>query len=141
MAQSCSIAPSAPAVIFGRDIVLSDPTPDKLARLLGLNLDFKTGRASTTRGARPCADSVALEVVDRSRTLGLCREELITQGDYQGEGFVGSFLRLTGRGFGVADYLECQHRVGWEPGRMSEEGGQKYPSAKVSKSHRVIPGI
>ncbi len=41
MAQSCSIAASAPAVIFGRDIVVTDPTPDKVARLLGLNLDFK----------------------------------------------------------------------------------------------------
>jgi thioredoxin reductase (NADPH) len=41
MAQSCSIAQSTPAVIFGRDVVLADPTPDKVARLLGLNLDFK----------------------------------------------------------------------------------------------------
>jgi thioredoxin reductase (NADPH) len=41
MAQSCSIAPRAPAVIFGRNIVVTDPTPDKVARLLGLNLDFK----------------------------------------------------------------------------------------------------
>jgi thioredoxin reductase (NADPH) len=41
MAQSCSIASRSPAVIFGRNIVLSDPTPDKVARLLGLNLDFK----------------------------------------------------------------------------------------------------
>jgi thioredoxin reductase (NADPH) len=41
MAQSCSISPAAPAVIFGRNVVLLDPTPDKLARLLGLNLDFK----------------------------------------------------------------------------------------------------
>ena len=41
MAQSCSIAPATPAVIFGRDVVLTDPTPDKVARLLGLNLDFK----------------------------------------------------------------------------------------------------
>jgi thioredoxin reductase (NADPH) len=40
-ARSCSIAPAMPAVIFGRDIVVSDPTPDKVARLLGLNLDFK----------------------------------------------------------------------------------------------------
>jgi thioredoxin reductase (NADPH) len=40
-AQSCSIAPGKPAVIFGRDVVLTDPTPDKVARLLGLNLDFK----------------------------------------------------------------------------------------------------
>jgi thioredoxin reductase (NADPH) len=41
MAQSCSIAPAAPAVIFGRNVVVADPTPDKVARLLGLNLDFK----------------------------------------------------------------------------------------------------
>jgi thioredoxin reductase (NADPH) len=40
-AQSCSIAPDVPAVIFGRDVVVSDPTPDKVARLLGLNLDFR----------------------------------------------------------------------------------------------------
>jgi thioredoxin reductase (NADPH) len=41
MARSCSIAAAAPAVIFGRNVVLSDPTPDKVARVLGLNLDFK----------------------------------------------------------------------------------------------------
>jgi thioredoxin reductase (NADPH) len=40
-AQSCSIAPATPAVIFGRNIVVTDPTPDKIARLLGLNLDFQ----------------------------------------------------------------------------------------------------
>lgn len=40
-ARSCSIAAAVPAVIFGRDIVVSDPTPDKVARLLGLNLDFR----------------------------------------------------------------------------------------------------
>src|SRR5258708_7890489 len=40
-ALSCSIAPAVPAVIFGRDVVVSDPTPDKVARLLGLNLDFR----------------------------------------------------------------------------------------------------
>jgi thioredoxin reductase (NADPH) len=39
-AANCSIASGSPAVIFGRDVVLSDPTPDKVARLLGLNLDF-----------------------------------------------------------------------------------------------------
>ncbi len=41
MAQRCSIAPAAPAVIFGRDVVVTAPTPDKVARLLGLNLDFR----------------------------------------------------------------------------------------------------
>jgi len=40
-AYSCSIAPGDPAVIFGRNVVVTDPTPDKIARLLGLNLDFR----------------------------------------------------------------------------------------------------
>jgi thioredoxin reductase (NADPH) len=40
-AHSCSIAPAVPAVIFGRDVVVSDPSLDKVARLLGLNLDFR----------------------------------------------------------------------------------------------------
>ena len=40
-ARSCSIAAAVPAVIFGRDVVVSEPTPDKIARLLGLNLDFR----------------------------------------------------------------------------------------------------
>ena len=40
LAERCSIATTAPAVIFGRDLVVSEPTPDKVARLLGLNLDF-----------------------------------------------------------------------------------------------------
>ena len=30
-----------PAVIFGQNVVVSDPTPDKVARLLGLHLDFR----------------------------------------------------------------------------------------------------
>src|SRR5271163_1691576 len=40
-ARSCSIAPGEPAVIFGRNVVVTDPTPDKVARLLGLHLDFQ----------------------------------------------------------------------------------------------------
>jgi thioredoxin reductase (NADPH) len=40
-ARSCSIVTAAPAVIFGRHVVVSDPTPDKVARLLGLNLEFR----------------------------------------------------------------------------------------------------
>ncbi len=40
-AHSCSIAPAVPAVIFGRNVAVTDPTPDKVARLLGLNLDFR----------------------------------------------------------------------------------------------------
>jgi thioredoxin reductase (NADPH) len=42
-ALSCSIAATQPAVIFGRGVVVADPTPDKVARLLGLNLDFRDG--------------------------------------------------------------------------------------------------
>jgi thioredoxin reductase (NADPH) len=40
-AQSCSIEPTRPCVIFGRGVVIADPTPDKVARRLGLNLDFR----------------------------------------------------------------------------------------------------
>jgi thioredoxin reductase (NADPH) len=40
LARRCSIAPGVPGVVFGADVVVSDPTPDKIARLLGLNLDF-----------------------------------------------------------------------------------------------------
>jgi thioredoxin reductase (NADPH) len=41
-ASSCSLPSGQPAVIFGRDTVVTDPTPDKVARLLGLNLEFRT---------------------------------------------------------------------------------------------------
>src|SRR5450755_5127166 len=40
-AHACSIASGAPAVIFGRNVVVTDPTPDKVARLLGLHSDFR----------------------------------------------------------------------------------------------------
>jgi thioredoxin reductase (NADPH) len=39
-ATSCAISAMEPAVIFGRNIVITDPTPDKVARLLGLNREF-----------------------------------------------------------------------------------------------------
>jgi thioredoxin reductase (NADPH) len=45
MARTCSIAPGEPAVIFGRDVVVTDPTPDKVARLLGMHLDFQDDEA------------------------------------------------------------------------------------------------
>ena len=32
-------------MIFGRNTVVSDPTPDKIARLLGLNLEFQNEEA------------------------------------------------------------------------------------------------
>ncbi len=43
-AQSCAIAPE-PAVIFGRDVVVTDPTPEKIAQLLGLNRDLQHDEA------------------------------------------------------------------------------------------------
>jgi thioredoxin reductase (NADPH) len=39
-AQGCAIASSEPAVIFGRGVVVTDPTPESVARLLGLNRDL-----------------------------------------------------------------------------------------------------
>ena len=44
-AQSCSIAAGQAAVIFGRDVVLTDPTPQKVAALLGLNRDLQNEEA------------------------------------------------------------------------------------------------
>ena len=44
-ALGCSIPARRPAVIFGRGVVVTDPTPDKVARLLGLNLDFRDDEA------------------------------------------------------------------------------------------------
>src|SRR6202158_3433652 len=40
-ARSCSIDPTVPAVIFGQNAVVTDATPDKGARVLGLHLDFR----------------------------------------------------------------------------------------------------
>jgi thioredoxin reductase (NADPH) len=40
VATSCSVDAASPAVIFGRDTVVTDPTPEKVARLLGLNRDL-----------------------------------------------------------------------------------------------------
>jgi thioredoxin reductase (NADPH) len=39
-AQSCAIDAGTPAVIFGSRVPITDATPDKIARLLGLNIDF-----------------------------------------------------------------------------------------------------
>jgi thioredoxin reductase (NADPH) len=41
VAQSCAISANAPAVIFGRGHVVADPTPEKVARLLGVNFDLE----------------------------------------------------------------------------------------------------
>jgi thioredoxin reductase (NADPH) len=39
-ARNCAIDAGTPAVIFGSKAPITDPTPDKVARLLGLNIDF-----------------------------------------------------------------------------------------------------
>jgi thioredoxin reductase (NADPH) len=39
-ATTCAIPLGQPAVIFGRDNVVEDPSPDKVARLLGVSRDF-----------------------------------------------------------------------------------------------------
>ena len=40
VARSCSRPPEGPAVIFGRGQVVDQPTPEKVARLLGVNYDL-----------------------------------------------------------------------------------------------------
>jgi thioredoxin reductase (NADPH) len=40
VAGSCTVPADRPSVIFGRDLVMADPTPDKVARVLGLAYDF-----------------------------------------------------------------------------------------------------
>src|SRR5262249_22952001 len=45
LATSCSIDPHSPAVIFGRDQVITEPTTDKVARLLGVNYDLTDDEA------------------------------------------------------------------------------------------------
>ncbi|WP_375287828.1 FAD-dependent oxidoreductase [Sphingomonas sp.] len=40
VASSCSADPGRPAVIFGKNMVVDDPTPEKIARLMGVNQDL-----------------------------------------------------------------------------------------------------
>lgn len=40
VATSCTADPNQPAVIFGKDMVVTDPTPEKIARLFGMNRDL-----------------------------------------------------------------------------------------------------
>lgn len=40
VSTSCAISSTRPAVIFGKDNVITEPTPDKVARLLGLNREL-----------------------------------------------------------------------------------------------------
>lgn len=40
VAVSCAADPNRPTVVFGRDTVVTDPTPEKIARLMGMNRDL-----------------------------------------------------------------------------------------------------
>ncbi|NTT84229.1 thioredoxin-disulfide reductase, partial [Streptococcus agalactiae] len=40
VATTCSVPADRPAVIFGRNNVVADPTPDKVAQLFGLNYNL-----------------------------------------------------------------------------------------------------
>lgn len=40
VAVSCATDASRPAVIFGKDMVIADPTPEKIAQLIGMNQDL-----------------------------------------------------------------------------------------------------
>ena len=40
VAGTCSLQPGRPAVVYGRDRVIDDPTPEKVARLLGVAQDL-----------------------------------------------------------------------------------------------------
>ncbi|MBX9664106.1 FAD-dependent oxidoreductase [Novosphingobium sp.] len=44
-AQACSLTAGSPAVIFGRDTVVTDPTPDRIAHLLGINRELQYDEA------------------------------------------------------------------------------------------------
>lgn len=44
-AQTCATPIDEPAVIFGRDVVVTQPTPEKIAQLLGLNRDLRNDEA------------------------------------------------------------------------------------------------
>lgn len=45
VASSCAADPTRPAVIFGKDRVVTDPTPEKIARLIGVNQDIVDNEA------------------------------------------------------------------------------------------------
>lgn len=45
VATSCAIDPNLPAAIFGKDTVVTDPTPEKIARLLGISQELASDEA------------------------------------------------------------------------------------------------
>ncbi|MCP3733463.1 FAD-dependent oxidoreductase [Sphingomonas sp. RP10(2022)] len=75
VATSCGTGPDAPVVVFGRDLVVTDPTPEKVARLLGLDQDLPeddafdvlivgAGPAGVAAGVYAGAEGLTALVVD-----------------------------------------------------------------------------
>ncbi|WP_019831665.1 FAD-dependent oxidoreductase [Sphingomonas sp. PR090111-T3T-6A] len=75
ISESCAIDAGRPAVIFGRDEVVADPTPEKVARLLGINRDLAEcepfdvlivggGPAGVAAGVYAGAEGLSALVVD-----------------------------------------------------------------------------
>ena len=75
ISTSCAIEAGRPAVIFGRDRVIADPTPEKVARLLGINRDLMedepfdvlivgAGPAGVAAGVYAGAEGLGALVVD-----------------------------------------------------------------------------
>ena len=81
VASSCGTAPREPVVVFGRDVVVSDPTPEKVARLLGLDQDVPedeafdvlivgAGPAGVSAGVYAGAEGLRALVVDETAIGG-----------------------------------------------------------------------
>ncbi|MEG8022877.1 FAD-dependent oxidoreductase [Sphingomonas aerolata] len=81
VASSCGTAPLEPVVVFGRDVVVSDPTPEKVARLLALDQDVPedeafdvlivgAGPAGVSAGVYAGAEGLRALVVDETAIGG-----------------------------------------------------------------------
>ncbi len=81
VASSCGTTPREPVVVFGRDVVVSDPTPEKVARLRGLDQDVPedeafdvlivgAGPAGVSAGVYAGAEGLRALVVDETAIGG-----------------------------------------------------------------------
>ncbi|NYD92085.1 FAD-dependent oxidoreductase [Sphingomonas melonis] len=81
VAVSCGTPDDAPVVLFGRDLIVTDPTPEKVARLLGLDRDIPdhepfdllivgAGPAGVAAGVYAGAEGLRALVVDETAIGG-----------------------------------------------------------------------
>ncbi len=81
VADSCGATPDTPSVVFGRDHIVADPTPEKVARLLGLDQDLPeedafdvlivgAGPAGVAAGVYAGAEGLRALVVDETAIGG-----------------------------------------------------------------------